>query len=130
MCAMAQWSEVVQILLNSKVHTAAQVDANLVKIQMQTEKGRSQDVYVGHVNDLVTFRSVVCKLEAVNLAVLFKADFVANMPYGVGPVGEFLAIKHVQKLDTLDIGELAGPIAELAHFADYIESALSGGDAF
>lgn len=127
---MAQWSEVVQILMNSKVHTAVQVDANLVKVQLQTDKGRSQDVYIGHVNGLVTFRSVVCKLESVNLGVLFKAEFVANMPYGVGPVGEFLAIKHAQKLDTMDIGELAGPIAELAHFADYIEGALSGGDMF
>jgi hypothetical protein len=127
---MAQWSEVVQILMNSKVHSATQVDPKLIKIEMQTEKGRSQDVYVGNVNDLVTFRSVVCKLDGVNLSVLFKAEFVANMPYGVGPVGEFLAIKHVQKLESLDIGELAGPIAELAHFADYIEGALSGGDAF
>jgi len=127
---MAQWSEVVQILLNSKVHSAEQVDPKLIKIQMQTEKGRSQDVYVGNVNELVTFRSVVCELARVNLDVFFKSDFVANMPYGVGPVGDYLAIKHVQILETMDIDELAGPIAELAHFADYIESALSGGDAF
>jgi hypothetical protein len=127
---MAQWSEVVQILMNSKVHSATQVDPKLIKIQMQTEKGRSQDVYVGNVNDLVTFRSVVCELDGVNLDVLFKSEFVANMPYGVGPVGDYLAIKHVQILETMDIDELAGPIAELAHFADYIEGALSGGDAF
>jgi hypothetical protein len=127
---MAQWSEVVQILMNSNVHSAEQVDPKLIKIQMQTEKGRSQDVYVGNVNELVTFRSVVCELARVNLDVFFKSDFVANMPYGVGPVGDYLAIKHVQILETMDIDELAGPIAELAHFADYIESALSGGDAF
>jgi hypothetical protein len=127
---MAQWSEVVQILMNTNAHTATQVDPKLIKIQMQTEKGRSQDVYVGNVNDLVTFRSVVCELDGVNLDVLFKSEFVANMPYGVGPVGDYLAIKHVQILETMDIDELAGPIAELAHFADYIEGALSGGDAF
>ena len=85
---------------------------------------------MGNVNELVTFRSVVCELARVNLDVFFKSDFVANMPYGVGPVGDYLAIKHVQILETMDIDELAGPIAELAHFADYIESALSGGDAF
>jgi hypothetical protein len=127
---MAQWSEVVQILMNTNAHTATQVDPKLIKIQMQTEKGRSQDVYVGNVNDLVTFRSVVCELDGVNLDVLFQSEFVANMPYGVGPVGDYLAIKHVQILETMDIDELAGPIAELAHFADYIEGALSGGDAF
>ncbi len=127
---MAQWSEVVQILMNSKVHTATQVEPHIIKVQMKTDKGRSQDVYVGHVKDMVSFRSIVCKLESVNLGVLFKADFVANMPYGVGPVGDFLAIKHVQKLETLDIAELAAPIAELAHYADFIEGALSGGDTF
>ena len=127
---MAQWSEVVKILLNSKVHSAEQVDPKLIKIQMQTERGRSQDVYVGNVNEWVTFRSVVCELARVDLDILFKADFVANMPYGVGPVGDYLAIKHVQILETIDIDELAGPITELALLADHIESALSGSDAF
>lgn len=127
---MAQWAEVVQILLNSKVHTSQQVDKHLIKVQLQTEKGRSQDVFVGYANEFVTFRSVVCKLSDVKLDVLFQSDFLATLPYGVGPVGEFLAIKHVQNLDTLDIGELAGPIAQLAHYADYVESALSGGDLF
>lgn len=127
---MAQWSEVVKILQSSKVYPADQVDPKLFVVHLQTEKGRSQDVYVGNVDDNVTFRSVVCKLDQVDLAVLFKSDFIAKLPYGLGPVGEFLAIKHVQKLETLDITELAAPIAELAHFADYIEGALSGGDAF
>ena len=127
---MAQWSEVVKILQSSKVFPADQVDPKLFVVHLQTEKGRSQDVYVGNVDENVTFRSVVCKLDQVDLAVLFKADFIAKLPYGLGPVGDFLAIKHVQKLETLDIAELAAPIAELAHFADYIEGALSGGDAF
>jgi hypothetical protein len=127
---MAQWSEVAQILQSSKVFPADQVDPKLFVVHLQTEKGRSQDVYVGNVDENVTFRSVVCKLDQVDLAVLFKADFIAKLPYGLGPVGDFLAIKHVQKLETLDIAELAAPIAELAHFADYIEGALSGGDAF
>ena len=127
---MAQWSEVVQILMNSKVHVAERVDQNLIKVRLATDKGRSQDVYVANVNDLVTFRSVVCQLDKVDVAKLMKADFVMNMPYGLGVVGDFLAIKHAQKLDSLDIGELAGPIAELAHFADFIEDALSGGDAY
>lgn len=127
---MAQWSEVAQILMNSKIHTSERVDASLIKVQLQTENGRSQDVYVGNVNENLIFRSVVCELNKVDLAKLMKADFVVNMPYGLGIVGDFLAIKHVQKLDSLDIGELAGPIAELAHFADFIEGALSGGDAF
>jgi hypothetical protein len=127
---MAQWSEVVQILMNSKAHTAIQVDPKLIKIQMQTEQGRTQDVYVGNVKNIVTFRSIVCKLESVKLEVLFQSEYIANMPYGLGPVKEFLAIKHVQNLDTLDIAELAAPVAELALFADFIESQLSGGDAF
>ncbi len=127
---MAQWSEVVQILQSSKVYPSDQVDPKLFVVHLQTDKGRSQDVYVGNVDENVTFRSVVCKLDQVDLAVLFKADFIAQLPYGLGPVGDFLAIKHVQKLETLDIAELAAPIAELAHFADYIEGALSGGDAF
>ncbi len=127
---MAQWSEVVQILQSSKVYPSDQVDPKLFVVHLQTDKGRSQDVYVGNIDENVTFRSVVCKLDAVDLAVLFKSDFIAQLPYGLGPVGDFLAIKHVQKLETLDIAELAAPIAELAHFADYIEGALSGGDAF
>ena len=127
---MAQWSEVVQILLSSKVYPADQVDPKLFVVHLQTEKGRSQDVYVGNVDDNVTFRSVVCKLDAVDMNVLFKSDFIAKLPYGLGPVGDFLAIKHVQKLETLDIAELAAPIADLALFADFVESALSGGDIF
>lgn len=127
---MAQWSEVVQILQSSKVYPSDQIDPKLFVVHLQTDKGRSQDVYVGNIDENVTFRSVVCKLDAVDLAVLFKSDFIAQLPYGLGPVGDFLAIKHVQKLETLDIAELAAPIAELAHFADYIEGALSGGDAF
>ena len=127
---MAQWSEVVKILLSSKVYPADQVDPKLFVVHLQTEKGRSQDVYVGNVDDNVTFRSVVCKLDAVDMNVLFKSDFIAKLPYGLGPVGDFLAIKHVQKLETLDIAELAAPIADLALFADYVESALSGGDIF
>lgn len=127
---MAQWSEVVQILMNTNAHTAVQIEPVLIKIQMQTEKGRSQDVYVGLDDDMVTFRSVVCKLESVNLEALFQSEFVAKMPYGFGPIEEFLAIKHVQNLDTMDIDELAGPIAELAHFADYIEAGILGGDIF
>ena len=99
-------------------------------VHLQTDKGRSQDVYVGNVDDNVTFRSVVCKLDAVEMNVLFKSDFIAQLPYGLGPVGDFLAIKHVQKLETLDIAELAAPIADLAHFADFVEKALSGGDVF
>jgi len=116
--------------MNSKAHTAIQVDPKLIKIQMQTEQGRTQDVYVGNVKNIVTFRSIVCKLESVKLEVLFQSEYIANMPYGLGPVKEFLAIKHVQNLDTLDIAELAAPVAELALFADFIESQLSGGDAF
>jgi hypothetical protein len=127
---MAQWSEVVQILQSSKVYPADQVDPKLFVVHLQTEKGRSQDVYVGNVDDNVTFRSVVCKLDAVDMNVLFKSDFIAKLPYGLGPVGDFLAIKHVQKLETLDIAELAAPIADLALFADFVESALSGGDIF
>jgi hypothetical protein len=127
---VAQWAEIVQILMNSRVHTATQVEPNIVKVQMQTDKGRSQDVYVGQVKDMVTFRSVICKLDAVNLDKLVRAEFVANIPYGIGAVGDFLAIKHVQKIETIDIAELAAPIAELAHFADYIEAALSGGDVY
>jgi hypothetical protein len=127
---MAQWSEVVKILLSSKVYPADQVDPKLFVVHLQTEKGRSQDVYVGNVDDNVTFRSVVCKLDAVDMNVLFKSDFIAKLPYGLGPVGDFLAIKHVQKLETLDIAELAAPIADLALFADFVESALSGGDIF
>ena len=57
---MAQWSEVVQILQSSKVYPADQVDPKLFVVHLQTEKGRSQDVYVGNVDDNVTFRSVVC----------------------------------------------------------------------
>ena len=127
---MAQWSEVVKILLSSKVYPADQVDPKLFVVHLQTDKGRSQDVYVGNVDDNVTFRSVVCKLDAVDMNVLFKSDFIAKLPYGLGPVGDFLAIKHVQKLETLDIAELAAPIADLALFADYVEGALSGGDIF
>ena len=127
---MAQWSEVVQILQSSKVYPADQVDPKLFVVHLQTEKGRSQDVYVGNVDDNVTFRSVVCKLDSVDMNVLFKSDFIAKLPYGLGPVGDFLAIKHVQKLETLDIAELAAPIADLALFADFVESALSGGDIF
>ena len=127
---MAQWSEVVQILQSSKVYPADQVDPKLFVVHLQTDKGRSQDVYVGNVDDNVTFRSVVCKLDAVDMNVLFKSDFIAKLPYGLGPVGDFLAIKHVQKLETLDIAELAAPIADLALFADFVESALSGGDIF
>ena len=127
---MAQWSEVVKILQSSKVYPADQVDPKLFVVHLQTEKGRSQDVYVGNVDDNVTFRSVVCKLDAVDMNVLFKSDFIAKLPYGLGPVGDFLAIKHVQKLETLDIAELAAPIADLALFADFVESALSGGDIF
>jgi len=127
---MAQWSEVVQILQSSKVYPADQVEPKLFVVHLQTEKGRSQDVYVGNVDDNVTFRSVVCKLDAVDMNVLFKSDFIAKLPYGLGPVGDFLAIKHVQKLETLDIAELAAPIADLALFADFVESALSGGDIF
>ena len=127
---MAQWSEVVQILQSSKVYPADQVDPKLFVVHLQTDKGRSQDVYVGNVDDNVTFRSVVCKLDAVEMNVLFKSDFIAKLPYGLGPVGDFLAIKHVQKLETLDIAELAAPIADLALFADFVESALSGGDIF
>ena len=127
---MAQWSEVVKILQSSKVYPADQVDPKLFVVHLQTEKGRSQDVYVGNVDDNVTFRSVVCKLDAVDMNILFKSDFIAKLPYGLGPVGDFLAIKHVQKLETLDITELAAPIADLALFADYVEGALSGGDVF
>lgn len=127
---MAQWSEVAQILLSSKVHASERVDTNLIKVQLQTENGRSQSVFVANIDGYITFRSVVCQLDKVDLAKLMQADFVLRMPYGLGVVGDFLAIKHVQKLDSLDIGELAGPIAELAHFADFIEGALSGGDAY
>lgn len=127
---MAQWSEVAQILMNSKLHMTERVDPNLLKVRLSTDKGRSQDVYIANINDLVTFRSIVCPLDKVDVTKLMKADFVMNMPYGLGLVGDFLAIKHVQKLESLDIGELAAPIAELAHFADFIEAALSGGDTF
>jgi hypothetical protein len=116
--------------MNSKLHVAERVDQNLLKVRLSTDKGRSQDVYVANVIDLVTFRSIVCPLENVDVAKLMKADFVMNIPYGLGVVGDYLAIKHVQKLESLDIGELAAPIAELAHFADFIEDALSGGDTF
>lgn len=127
---MAQWSEVSQILLNSRVHVAEKVEHNLIKVSLSTDKGRSQDVYVANIDDYVTFSSIVCYLNKVDVVKLMTSDFVKKIPYGLGTVGEFLAIKHVQKLESLDIGELAAPIAELAHFADYIESALSGGDVF
>ena len=127
---MATWSQIRQILESSKAFPARLVEQYLYVVNVPTENSRTQDVYVGLQDDYITFRSVICELNKVDLNKLFKAEFINKIPYGLGPVGDYLTIKHAQKIDTLDMEELAAPIAALSHYADFVENALTGGDVF
>ena len=127
---MATWSQIAQILESSKAFPARLVEQYLYVVNIPTDKGRTQDVYISLQEDNITFRSVICELNKVDLNKLFRSEFIQKIPYGLGPVGDYLTIKHAQKIETLDIDELAAPIAELSQFADYVENALTGGDLF
>ena len=127
---MAAWAQVREVILGSKVNRSAKVDDNLVKVEVMTERGRSQIVYVGNGGDSVTFSSVVCKIEDINLGALFASKAMNSINFGVGPLGEYLAVKHVQQLESLDLVEIASPIAHLALIADALESGITGGDTY
>jgi hypothetical protein len=126
---MASWSKVSQLILNSKNYQSAEVSPTLIKVEIETEGGRSQIVFVGQVDDKVIFSSLVCKLDSVNLDSLFATDALQNLPYGVSAVGEYLSIKHSQTLETIDAQELAEPIVALGFMADAFEKAITGKDA-
>ena len=127
---MANWSEISRVLESSTAFPARLVEQYLYVVTISTDKGCTQDVFVGLQDDYVTFRSVVCELNKVDLNKLFTTEFINTIPYGLGPVGDYLTIKHAQKIETLDMEELAAPIAELSMFADFVENALTGGDKF
>jgi hypothetical protein len=126
---LATWAQVRELILSSKSHPSAKVDETLIKVEVMTERGRSQIVYVGSVDDTVTFASIVCKTEDVNLDALFASKALSQISYGIGPVDQFLAVKHVQPLESIDLIEIAIPIAQLAVIGDLLEAAITGKDA-
>jgi hypothetical protein len=126
---MAAWSQVSQLILNSKQHRSGEVSPSLVKVEIETAEGRTQIVFVGQVDDKVIFSSLVCKLASVNLDSLFATDALQNLPYGVSAVGEYLSIKHSQSLEKIDAQEIAEPIVALGFMADVFEKAITGKDA-
>ena len=126
---MATWAEVRKLILSSEAHPAAKVDDALIKVEVTTERGRSQIVYVGNVDDSVTFASIVCKTADVDLDALFASTLMNQISYGVGPLDQFIAVKHVQPLESIDVIEIARPIAHLAFIADLLEAAITGKDA-
>jgi hypothetical protein len=106
------------------------VNDSLVKTLIPTTDGRTQLVWVAHVNGNAILSSVVCKIDEVNLAALFKSDILNKVSYGLGNIGEHLTIKHVAPLENLNANELAEPLISLAYFGDILEAAITGGDAY
>ena len=127
---MATWQEVSAILTSGKVHPGEMVNDSLVKTLIPTTDGRSQLVWVEHVNGNAILSSVVCKIDQVNLVALFKSDILLKVGYGLGSIGEHLTIKHVAPLENLNANELAQPLISLAYFGDILEAAITGGDAY
>ncbi len=125
---MASWREVLNILQNSELFGSALISPDLVKVEVPTQDSRTQLVYIGQVDDKVVFTSPICSLDSINLDALFASDALQSVAYGVAPVGDFLAFKHSQLLDTMDAAELADPIARLAITADVFEKVLTGKD--
>jgi hypothetical protein len=106
------------------------VSDSLVKVLMDTDNGRNHLVWVGHQDEDITFTSVVCKLEDVNLDALFKSEAFIKFNYGVGSTGEYFVLKHVAPMADMDGTELLKPLVSLALLGDLLESAITGGDAF
>lgn len=126
---MATWEQIRAVVTVSDIGQSEILNNNLVRLELPTSNGRSQLVFIGKIDDDVVFSSLICKLDQVNLDVFFSLDFVHNMKYGVGPVGEFLAVKHVTPLEDLDTGELAHAVAYLAQLGDVLEDAVTGTDS-
>lgn len=125
---LAAWAQVREIILQSTVNRSEKIDDSLIKVEVVTERGRSQIVYVGNADDTVTFASIVCKTADVNLDALFASKTMSQMSYGIGPLDQFLAVKHVQPLESIDLIEIATPIAQLAFIGDALEAAITGTD--
>jgi hypothetical protein len=126
---MATWSQVSELIQSSSKLRSAAVDSQLIKVEVTTDSGRSQIVFVGVVDDKVLFSSLICELDSVNLDALFASEALNNLIYGVGPVGGYLAIKHAQSLETIDAREIVEPIVALGYLADLYEKAITGKDA-
>jgi hypothetical protein len=125
---MATWAQVKSEVTSSSAFASASVDKNLVKVEVPTNNGRTQIVYLGDGGDKLTIMSAVCALDEVNLDGLFGLEVFQQMPYGVSSTGDYLVLKHSTLLETLDIQEIATPMVELAFLADTLEHAITGRD--
>jgi hypothetical protein len=127
---MATWQEISAVLTSGKAHKGEMVNDSLVKTLIETADGRTQLVWVEHIKGDAVLSSVVCKIDDVNLVALFKSDVLKKISYGVGSIGEHLAIKHVAPIENMNANELAQPLIELAFLGDLLEAAITGGDAY
>ena len=127
---MATWQDVTTVLTNAKTHKAEMVNDSLLKTLIPTSDGRTQLVWVEHVNGDAVFSSVVCKIDDVNLVALFKSDVLKSISYGLSSIGEHLVMRHAAPLENMDVNELAQPIVQLAIFGDILEAAITGQDAY
>ncbi len=127
---MATFKEVSNLLLQQNAFPASAVSPTLIKVEVSVGDGRTQLVFVGQIGENVLFSSLVCKLSEVNLEALFASSYMTEFPHGVGPMSDFLAVKHVVLLETLQVEEITDALGMVAVIGDRLEAAITGGDAY
>jgi hypothetical protein len=103
------------------------IDGNVVTLLLSWNDGRSQLVFVGIGEAVVTVASPAARLADVNLEAFVQV--VSNTtPYGVRIIGDYVTVANAGLTETTDALELAVPINLIAEVADELEKQISGGD--
>lgn len=126
---MATWQE-VRNYINSN-YQVEPGEGGMLKLLFNTGSGRSQYVFVGHMDldpALVVFTSPIGSMNKINLTRLL--DATSEIPFGVRAFGDWVGLVHVQLLDTVDPAEIDVPLGLVTLFADRLEERFGEGDSF
>ncbi len=124
---MATWQE-VKNYINSN-YQVEPGEGGMLKLLFNTGSGRSQFVFVGHMDidpPLLIFTSPIGDLNKMNINRL--VDATSDSPFGIRAFGDWVGLWHVQLLDTVDPAEIDVPLGLVTLFADQLEERFGDGD--
>jgi hypothetical protein len=122
---MATWQE-VKSYLKSNYKIRSEED-DFVSLVFETGDGRSQLIFVAHLNEWIRFSSPIAKKAESDLATIVERA----AGFGIGIHGmDWYGLVHMQLLATVDSAEIDAGLDWVTAFADEVEKAVSSEDIY
>ena len=127
---MATWQQVKTYIYSN--YTVNSDDGNLISLLFGTGQGRSQQVFLAHIDadefSSVLFSSPFAKWSQVSADRALRAT--EQVTAGIRSIGDFMAVTHSQLLSTIDEAEIDLSMVIVVNQADQLEQLLGQGDQF